>query len=255
MKRVLFVEDHADTRDLIKAMLKGSSFEVYYCECPTKALEEITESFRDSKPYDLIVTDLVFANDNLVGTELAEAIRNMEDERGLDPSKIVFFTGYAESTLGIAKNHLDVLAVWRKPEDVQSIRAKIEDILAMPGKNRRTTTLEPGPIVQYRDPKSLHYIWTLLILSLGLTIVSFFLSTRSRSKISEIHDMLQNAGLKSSVGTQFTAVQPTGQFADKTLASGRERVTLELMPDEAAKVKSVLKERNKLYDFTISEKK
>jgi CheY-like chemotaxis protein len=85
--RILFVDDHEDTRRLIEYALKSLGYEVAVAGCPSEGLR-LARGGR----FDLYLLDSRFAEGS--GAELCEAIREFDAR-----TPIIFFTGEHPSRL------------------------------------------------------------------------------------------------------------------------------------------------------------
>jgi len=84
--RILVVDDEADSRDLVRAILTGCGGEVNCCESAAEALNAI----RDWKP-DLLVSDIGMPNED--GYSLIKKVRKLRSKRSKLPA--VALTAYA----------------------------------------------------------------------------------------------------------------------------------------------------------------
>lgn len=113
--RILFVDDHEDTRRLIEFGLKSLGYEVVVTDCPSEGLR-----LAQAEQFDLYLLDSRFAEGS--GAELCEAIREFDPE-----TPIIFFTGEHPSRL---KEAIDcpVQGVVMKP-DFDMLKEKITNTL------------------------------------------------------------------------------------------------------------------------------
>ena len=113
--RILFVDDHEDTRNLISYGLEAFGYEVVTTDCTSEGLRLAQEG-----RFDLYLLDSRFAESS--GVELCEAIREFDPE-----TPIIFFTGEHPAQL---KDALDcpVQGVVLKP-DFDKLKEKITDTL------------------------------------------------------------------------------------------------------------------------------
>ncbi|HEX6186328.1 MAG TPA: response regulator [Pyrinomonadaceae bacterium] len=113
--RILFVDDHEDTRQLIHYGLKSLGFEVVVADCTSEGLRLARE-----EQFNLYLLDSRFAEGS--GAELCEAIREFDAE-----TPIIFFTGEHPTRF---KDALDcpVQGVVMKP-DFEKLKEKIKSTL------------------------------------------------------------------------------------------------------------------------------
>jgi CheY-like chemotaxis protein len=116
--RILFVDDHEDTRNLISYGLDSLGYEVVVTDCTAEGLRLARE-----RRFDLYLLDSQFAEGS--GAELCEAIREFDAE-----TPIIYFTGEHPSLLNDA---LDCPAqgVVLKP-DFDKLKENIARILPPP---------------------------------------------------------------------------------------------------------------------------
>jgi len=84
--RILYVEDHEDTREMVKIILGKNEFDVI-----TAASIEDGVRLAQDQPFDLYLLDLWLPDG--IGLELARAIREVDNE-----TPIVFFSAAAYET-------------------------------------------------------------------------------------------------------------------------------------------------------------
>jgi two-component system, OmpR family, phosphate regulon response regulator PhoB len=113
--RILFVDDHEDTRNLISYGLDSLGYEVVVTDCTAEGLRLARE-----ERFDLYLLDSQFAEGS--GAELCEAIREFDAA-----TPIIYFTGEHPSLL---KGALDcpVQGLVMKP-DFDELREKITQTL------------------------------------------------------------------------------------------------------------------------------
>ena len=114
--RILFVDDHEDTRFLIAYCLGSLGYEVVVTDCPSEGLRLARE-----RRFDLYLLDSRFAEGS--GLELCEAIREFDAT-----TPIVFFTGEHPSRLQ-ADSDCVAQGFVMKPQ-VEELPKVIERVLA-----------------------------------------------------------------------------------------------------------------------------
>jgi CheY-like chemotaxis protein len=117
--RILFVDDHKDTRDLVYYGLKSLGYEVVATDSPPEGLRLARD-----RQFDLYLLDSRFAEGS--GAELCKAIREFDAE-----TPIIFFTGEHPARLNEVLD-CPVQGVVLKP-DFDRLREQI------------TSTLSPAP--------------------------------------------------------------------------------------------------------------
>jgi CheY-like chemotaxis protein len=113
--RILFVDDHEDTRNLISYGLEALGYKVAVTDCTAEGLRLA----RDKK-FDLYLLDSQFAEGS--GAELCEAIREFDKT-----TPIIYFTGEHPSRLEEALG-CPVQGVVMKP-DFEELKVKIASTL------------------------------------------------------------------------------------------------------------------------------
>jgi len=144
-KRVLVVEDDADTRGLIVDILAEEGLEVRSCVDGLQALELLR-----SEPFDLVLADIKMPR--LTGIDLLFEIRRL----GL-PTRCILMTAYAsvETAVQALRGHaFDYLI---KPFTLRDLRERVSKALEIP---------EPGPrlhrVIRYQDivlDEDAHKVW------------------------------------------------------------------------------------------------
>jgi CheY-like chemotaxis protein len=86
--RVLVVEDHRDTAELLRAVLGNQDAHVRLAASLAQALAALEES-----EFDVLVSDIAMPDGN--GYELLERVRERERAGGRDPVPVVAVTAFA----------------------------------------------------------------------------------------------------------------------------------------------------------------
>jgi two-component system capsular synthesis response regulator RcsB len=130
-KKVLIAEDHEIANISVQRTLKDLGVQeakyVYYCD---DALSWVSKALQNNEPYDLLITDLSFEEDNnkqriTSGIELIQAVKVIQPD-----IKILVFSGENRSAI-IDKlfNRYGIEAYVRKARrDAQNVKAALEAI-------------------------------------------------------------------------------------------------------------------------------
>jgi DNA-binding response OmpR family regulator len=105
LKRVLFVEDTSDTRDLVEFSLKQDGFEVVTAQTAEEGLTQARE-----KSFALIMLDIGLPDKD--GLELCREIRSFDQQ-----TPILFYTAFAELLDQHEAAKAGAQGCLRKPED------------------------------------------------------------------------------------------------------------------------------------------
>jgi DNA-binding response OmpR family regulator len=105
LKRVLFVEDTSDTRDLVEFSLKQDGFEVVTAQTAEEGLLLARE-----KSFALIMLDIGLPDKD--GLELCREIRRFDEQ-----TPILFYTAFAELLDQHEATKAGAQGCLRKPED------------------------------------------------------------------------------------------------------------------------------------------
>lgn len=133
-KRVLVVDDVADTRELITALLTGDGMEVQSCADGAQALSLIS-----TRLFDLILADIRMPG--LQGTDLLQAIRDL----GLE-TPVILMTAYPTFETAVAALRGRAVDYLSKPLTIEELRRCISNAFALSGTGRHLRT-----ILEYRD--------------------------------------------------------------------------------------------------------
>jgi PAS domain S-box-containing protein len=113
---VLLVEDEDSVRELARELLTARGYTVL---AAASAEEALSRYGRDSRPLDILVTDLVMPH--MSGRELAKAFAALHPE-----TKVLFMSGYSDLTNGVAEVEGHFL---QKPFTAASLLKKVREIL------------------------------------------------------------------------------------------------------------------------------
>lgn len=108
LDRILFVDDNADAREAVGALLEPH-FDIDIAEGGNEAFRMYAQAMCTGNPYDLIVLDL--AMPEVDGFTVAKKIRETDES-----TKICFLTAYArESMAQVIAREVHAIALWSKP--------------------------------------------------------------------------------------------------------------------------------------------
>ncbi|MET0795442.1 MAG: ATP-binding protein, partial [Polyangiaceae bacterium] len=119
---VLLVEDEAQVRKLIRAILSGAGYRVLEAADPLEALRA-SEQF--SEVIDLLVTDVVMPTMN--GRELAELLKRTRQH-----TKVLYLSGYSEDAIaqhGVLEPNIALL---QKPVTPDALLERVREVLDTP---------------------------------------------------------------------------------------------------------------------------
>lgn len=116
-RQILFVEDTADTRDLVEFSLRGDGFTV---TCAQTADEGLT--LARANPYALILLDIGLPDQD--GLELCREIRRFNQQ-----TPILFYTAFAELLDEEEAIKAGAQGWLRKPEDTARLGEVIRDLI------------------------------------------------------------------------------------------------------------------------------
>lgn len=108
-RQVLFVEDTADTRDLVEFSLQSEGFTVVTAQTADEGL-----AMARTKPFALILLDIGLPDKD--GLELCREIRRFDQQ-----TPIVFYTAFAELLDQEEATRAGAQGTLRKPEDTARI--------------------------------------------------------------------------------------------------------------------------------------
>jgi CheY-like chemotaxis protein len=115
-RRVLVVEDDADTAGTLAVLLRGWGHDVEIAGDGAQALESAR-----ARPPDAVLLDL-HPGDGPDGLEIA---RRLRDEAGLRDAKVVALTGHPPEGAGVNKRVGDLDGILVKPVDARALRAAL----------------------------------------------------------------------------------------------------------------------------------
>jgi DNA-binding response OmpR family regulator len=115
--RILYVEDHEDTREMVKIILGENEFDVI-----TAATIEDGVHLAHDQHFDLYLLDLWLPDG--IGLELARAIREVDNE-----TPIVFFSAAAYETDRLEAMHAGAQAYLTKPAKPSEICRVISSLI------------------------------------------------------------------------------------------------------------------------------
>jgi DNA-binding response OmpR family regulator len=134
-KRILLVEDHLSTLDLLRSMLEYSSSGRQILGVPSA--EEGLLAIRQA-PFDLLISDVRLPG--MSGFDLVRKVRSIQPEL-----PVIMITGYASPESEEEARRLGVEQYFAKPMDMAALLAAIEIVLAKPEK--RSSALGSEPLV------------------------------------------------------------------------------------------------------------
>ncbi|MEO6603175.1 MAG: ATP-binding protein, partial [Polyangiaceae bacterium] len=117
---ILLVEDEAQVRKLIRAILSGAGYRVLEAAGPLEALRQ-SEQFQEV--IDLLVTDVVMPTMN--GRELAELLKRTRQQ-----TKVLYLSGYTEEAIaqhGVVESNTALL---QKPVTPDALLDRVREVLA-----------------------------------------------------------------------------------------------------------------------------
>ncbi len=120
--RILVMDDVEEIRDILTKMLNRIHFEVEVAEDGYEALEQFQRAMWSSKPFDVVIIDLVVAN----GMGGEETIRRLLE---IDPGVIIILSS------GSISNHVmmnfeeyGISAILRKPFKFVDLKKILEQV-------------------------------------------------------------------------------------------------------------------------------
>jgi len=118
--RILVMDDVEDIRDILTKMLNRIHFEVEVAEDGNEAIELFQRAMWSSKPFDVVIMDLVVAN----GMGGEEAIRRLHE---IDPGvRIILSSGSISNHVMINFKEYGISAILRKPFKVNDLKRILE---------------------------------------------------------------------------------------------------------------------------------
>jgi CheY-like chemotaxis protein len=125
-KRVLIVDDDAETRELLCIKLKDALWQTDFARHGHEALRMYMQALSDGRPYDLIVLDVSMPE--MSGFKVLEDIRATGDRT----THAVLNTAYSpEPILNVRASMLRADDIWFKPESVVNARELIAQQLIL----------------------------------------------------------------------------------------------------------------------------
>jgi signal transduction histidine kinase len=118
--RLLLVEDDADTREVVRLMLRESGAEVTGVEDAAAALEAIAGA-----PPDILISDLALPDGD--GCELIRAVRRLPDERGAIPA--IALSGFTRDADRLAAFRAGYDRHVAKPVEPGALRRAVAELL------------------------------------------------------------------------------------------------------------------------------
>lgn len=132
-KRVLLVDDIAETRDLLRVLLADAQFEVVFGFDGKNGMKHYEAAKKDCRPFDLIVTDVMMPESS--GLEFGERIRASGDTE----TPIVLLTAYDLDLIGATRlAMIGVLDLWPKPGALLDLKERICTVLGIEPEEERT---------------------------------------------------------------------------------------------------------------------
>ena len=116
---ILLVEDEAQVRKLIRAILSSAGYHVLEAPGPLEALRE-SEQFADT--IHLLVTDVVMPTMN--GRELAELLKRRRQE-----TKVLYLSGYTEDAIAQHGVWHPSIALLQKPVTPDALLERVREVL------------------------------------------------------------------------------------------------------------------------------
>jgi two-component system cell cycle sensor histidine kinase/response regulator CckA len=116
---ILLVEDEAQVRKLIRAILSGAGYRVLEAPGPLEALRE-SEQFPDT--IHLLVTDVVMPTMN--GRELAELLKRRRQQ-----TKVLYLSGYTEDAIAQHGVVDPSIALLQKPVTPDALLERVREVL------------------------------------------------------------------------------------------------------------------------------
>ncbi|MDQ3031536.1 MAG: response regulator [Myxococcota bacterium] len=135
---VVVVEDHDDTREMLRETFEHAGMDVRACASAHEALGAVTE-----RTADVVVTDLRLAGGEAGGAELAATLRNDPTTAGI---ALLAVSGELEATPDVVRF---VDAYLRKPVDLATLPDLVEalaDRVSTPPEPRRPRRRRSGVI-------------------------------------------------------------------------------------------------------------
>jgi len=118
--KILVMDDVEEIRDILTKMLNRIHFEVEVAEDGYKAIELFQRAIFMSKPFDVVIMDLVVAN----GMGGEEAIKRLLE---IDPGvKIILSSGSISNHVMINFKEYGISAILRKPFKVNDLKRILE---------------------------------------------------------------------------------------------------------------------------------
>ena len=121
---ILLVEDEAQVRKLIRAILSGAGHRVLEAADPIDALRQ-SEQFPEV--IDLLVTDVVMPTMN--GRELAELLKRTRQQ-----TKVLYLSGYTDDAIahhGVLEPNIALL---QKPVTPDALLERVREVLEAPSR-------------------------------------------------------------------------------------------------------------------------
>jgi two-component system OmpR family response regulator len=127
--RILCIEDHEDTREVISLLLTREGYEVTCAESPREAL-----TLLQSQHFDLFIVDTWLPG--MSGLELCNKLRELDGE-----APILFFTAAASEADRARAFESGAQGYLVKPVDTHRLAAKVTRLLSE--SKKRLTTQQP----------------------------------------------------------------------------------------------------------------
>jgi two-component system OmpR family response regulator len=116
-RHVLFVEDTADTRDLVEFALQNEGFTVITAQTADEGL-----ALARTKPFALIILDIGLPDKD--GLELCRDIRRLDQK-----TPILFYTAFAELLDEDEATKAGAQGTLRKPEDTGRLAQTVRELI------------------------------------------------------------------------------------------------------------------------------
>jgi CheY-like chemotaxis protein len=124
-KRILLVEDHPESVELMQMILEGEGYRVQTVESGRRALQVVASAFANQDPdfrHDLILLDLRLPDMNGV-----DVVLEMQKDHSVIPP-VIFMSADPQNSLEEAARSVGAMAV-RKPFDFDDLLKTIERVL------------------------------------------------------------------------------------------------------------------------------
>jgi DNA-binding response OmpR family regulator len=125
--RILYAEDHQDTRELVSLLLRHSNYEVIGTECGADALDQARQ-----EQFDLYLLDTILPD--ISGIELCHKIREFDAS-----TPILFFSGVAHEADKLRALSCGAQGYLTKPGEINELTVTISRLI------RNSQSVGPPP--------------------------------------------------------------------------------------------------------------